>query len=113
MLPSARPEEALFIRGRRVPQGFPYLDVLLQGRPRHGLDDFSLRHPQMERGKRAKLFAPYDALDGFISLIREKSTRSAGEASPEGTDAGILGYPKLACAAEPVSPGRFPPPAPF
>ena len=29
-------------------------------------------HPKMRRGDRAKLFAPFDALNGFGSAIREK-----------------------------------------
>lgn len=62
------------IDGRLIPAQFPYLHVLLQGRPRHGMDDFSFRHPQMERGKRAKLFAPFDALDGYSANIASKNT---------------------------------------
>ena len=61
------------VDGRLIPLKFPYLSVLLEGRPRHGADAFSLRHPQMEKGKRAKLFAPYDALDGYSEHIRQKN----------------------------------------
>ena len=60
--------------GRAVSPQFPYLQVLLLGRPRHDRDEFSFRHPQMERGKRAKLFAPFDALDGYGDAIRSKNT---------------------------------------
>ena len=60
--------------GMQVPAQFPYLNVLLQGRPQHEMDDFSACHPRMERGKRAKLFAPFDALDGYGENIREKDT---------------------------------------
>ena len=34
-------------------------------RPQHVCDTFSRQHPKMARGKRAKLFAPFDALSGF------------------------------------------------
>ena len=54
---------------RKVFPSFPYLRVLLQGRPSHGEDP---KHPPMDRGHRAKIFAPFDALDGFSSEIREK-----------------------------------------
>lgn len=68
----------VLFRGVAVPDQFPYLSVLLQGRPRHGWDDFALRHPQMERGKRAKLFAPYDALDGYSAHVKEKNILYTG-----------------------------------
>lgn len=60
--------------GVKVPVAFPYLQVLLQGQPRHGLDAFTLRHPRMEQGQRAKIFAPFDALDGYGGSINEKRT---------------------------------------
>ena len=53
---------------------FPYLQVLMEGRPQHDTDDFCFRHPQMEQGKRAKLFAPFDALDGYGESISSKNT---------------------------------------
>lgn len=34
-------------------------------RPVHNGDAFSRHHPKMERGNRAKIFAPFDALTGF------------------------------------------------
>ena len=40
---------------RKVPVSFPYLRVLMQGRPEHGKED--PKHPPMERGHRAKIFA--------------------------------------------------------
>lgn len=60
------------IDGKLIPFQFPYLTVLLLGRPQHDLDDFSHRYPQMERGKRAKLFAPFDALDGYSENVNSK-----------------------------------------
>ena len=60
--------------GFLVPVDFPYLNALLLGRPRHTMDDFSFRHPQMDQGKRAKVFAPFDALDGYGESISEKNT---------------------------------------
>lgn len=61
-----------------MPADFPYRDVLAKGRPRHDrLDSFRIRHPQMDPGRRAKLFAPFDALRGFSEAIRkaEKDTK--------------------------------------
>ncbi|MCC6095116.1 MAG: hypothetical protein LIV24_08905 [Eubacterium sp.] len=42
-----------------------YQALKKQHRPIHNGDPFSLRHPKMARGNRAKLFAPFDALAGF------------------------------------------------
>ena len=59
-----------------MPPDFKYRDVFLRGRPRHErLDDFSVRHPRMDTAKRAKIFAPFDALRGFDLSIREKDVR--------------------------------------
>lgn len=72
-LPLANDQVQYIIDGELIPLEFPYLQALLQGRPRHGMDDFSLRHPRMERRKRAKLFAPFDALDGYSENIASKN----------------------------------------
>ena len=56
-----------------VPADFKYLDVLKKGRPQHDrFDPFSLRHPRMDCGKRAKIFAPFDALRGFNFAISRR-----------------------------------------
>lgn len=56
-----------------VPPGFKYMNVLLAGRPRHGrFDEFSLKHPKMDVGHRAKIFAPFDALRGFSEAVNAK-----------------------------------------
>ena len=60
--------------GLEIPLDFPYLTIIFQGPPEHDNDDFSLRHPKMERGKRAKIFAPFDALDGYSDAVRSKDT---------------------------------------
>ena len=83
---SPRPREegaCVFVHGVAVPVQFPYLSVLLQGRPRHGWDDFARRHPPMEREKRAKLFAPYDALDGYSAHVREKNVSYVNRIEPD------------------------------
>ena len=55
-----------------MPEDFPYREVLQKGRPRHGrLDPFRIRHPQMDTGRRAKIFAPFDALKGFDEAIQK------------------------------------------
>ena len=73
-----------------MPPGFPYRDTFLKGKPRHDrCDPFRARHPEMEHGRRAKIFAPFDALRGFSDrlgeaaashLMREGSLRSRPEA---------------------------------
>ena len=56
-----------------MPSDFAYRDVYAKGKPRHDrYDRFSIRHPNMDRGKRAKIFAPFDALKGFCELIDSK-----------------------------------------
>ncbi|MBR3019904.1 MAG: hypothetical protein IKH57_22990 [Clostridia bacterium] len=84
-------EQALFLLdGRAVPPDFPYLQVLMQGRPRHDGDDFCFRHPRMEQSKRAKLFAPYDALDGYSDSVREKNTVYTDRIIPDESETGEL-----------------------
>ena len=57
-----------------MPAGFKYREVFLKGKPRHDrYDSFRIRHPQMDPGKRAKLFAPFDALRGFDFAILMKN----------------------------------------
>ena len=53
-----------------------YLDLLGKERPAHDGDRFSLRHPRMPRGQRAKLFAPFDALRGFDFAISAKTAEA-------------------------------------
>ncbi len=63
-----------------VPDGFRYREVYLQGRPGHEkYDDFSVRHPRMDVGHRAKIFAPFDALRGFSAAILEKKAECERE----------------------------------
>ena len=65
--------------GKIIPQDFPYVCILVQGRPCHYQDAFSCRHPQMERRKRAKIFAPFDALDGYSDCIASKRVQYCGK----------------------------------
>ena len=61
------------MRDDHIPPGFRYRDVLKQGKPQHTPDDaFYIRHPPMSRAKRAKIFAPFDALRGFGDAVRSK-----------------------------------------
>jgi len=63
----------LLWQGRLVSLQFPYLQALFQQRPRHRMDEFEFQHPPMEREKRAKIFAPYDALDGYSASVKKKN----------------------------------------
>ena len=72
----------------KIPENFKYREVFLKGKPRHSTDDpFSVRHPKMDLSRRAKLFAPFDALRGFSAAVIAKDERY--EERKE-TDAGIL-----------------------
>ena len=52
------------------PAGFKYNRLMKARRLEHQkYDDFRSRHPKMEFGHRAKLFAPFDALIGFSEMI--------------------------------------------
>ena len=56
-----------------MPDGFRYREVFMKGKPQHEMfDKFSVKHPKMDVGKRAKIFAPFDALKGFNEAIADK-----------------------------------------
>ena len=57
---------------RLIPVSGPYSRVRARGCPAHTGGRFALLHPQMERGRRAKSFAPFDALEGFSDRIRTR-----------------------------------------
>ena len=58
-----------------MPANFKYSDVLKKGKPQHEKTDlFRVRHPEMKASKRAKLFAPFDALRGFRDLISSENS---------------------------------------
>ena len=57
-----------------MPENFKYKEVFERGRPRHDADDpFFIRHPRMDLSRRAKLFAPFDALRGFSAAVIAKN----------------------------------------
>ncbi len=66
--------EAISVPGyMAMPADFPYREVFRKGRPRHRkTSSFRLRHPSMPCAKRAKIFAPFDALAGFDQRIANK-----------------------------------------
>ena len=54
------------------PKYFKYKEVYEHGKPKHEpFDAFRMKHPSMPLQKRAKIFAPFDALRGFDFKIRE------------------------------------------
>ena len=82
-----------------MPADFAYRDVLRKGRPRHDApyDAFSVRHPAMDPGRRAKLFAPFDALAGFREQIaaqedeeEEGAPRACEPGEAPGNEEGLL-----------------------
>lgn len=64
---------------------FPYQDVLDRGYPRHRWNDpFRLKHPSMDPSRRAKLFAPFDALKGFSEAVASKEELYVEPRVPDG-----------------------------
>ena len=61
------------MKAAALPTGFKYTAAFVAGRPSHTDDFFFCKHPKMERGKRAKIFAPFDALDGYSESIDSKN----------------------------------------
>ena len=58
-----------------MPAEFEYRDVFEKGQPAHlWYDRFRIRHPAMDCGRRAKIFAPFDALSGFSDAVSAKET---------------------------------------
>lgn len=56
-----------------MPAGFRYKETFIRGKPKHSKTDaFRIRHPSMDVGKRAKIFAPFDALKGFNEAVAAK-----------------------------------------
>ena len=56
-----------------MPTGFPFRELFFKGRPKHKkYDDFWRKHPPMEPARRAKIFAPFDALVGFDEAVASK-----------------------------------------
>ena len=56
-----------------MPADFRYKEIFLRGKPYHSkTDDFRIRHPSMDVGKRATIFAPFDALKGFNEAVAAK-----------------------------------------
>ena len=62
--------------GMDMPPDFPYRGILEKGRPSHdAFDPFLIRHPPMPVSRRAKIFAPFDALRGFSERVANKETQ--------------------------------------
>ena len=56
-----------------MPDNFKYGEVLRRGPPQHEKwDNFRLKHPPMTPAHWAKIFSPFDALEGFMERIAEK-----------------------------------------
>ena len=88
-LSKAQPGEVLYMSSiglMSMPPGFKYRDVFLKGPPKHEkYDSFLIRHPRMDVGKRAKIFAPFDALRGFdfVIMCKNELYEDKAELGPE------------------------------
>ena len=63
--------------GMKVPAAFPYLDILIHGKP--DSDSACRKQPKC----RAILFAPFDALESFDEIISEVADSCRSGISPE------------------------------
>lgn len=62
-----------------MPEHFRYKETFLRGKPFHDpYDPFRCRHPSMDVRRRAKLFAPFDALRGFRDGIHTEEMTALG-----------------------------------
>ena len=52
------------------------LNSITKKRPSHDGDAFSRQHPKMPRSNRAKLFMPFDALDGFDETMEAETVET-------------------------------------
>ena len=70
------------------PPNFRYDRVEERGRPKHEKTDaFSIRHPHMDIVRRAKIFAPFDALRGFSAALMEAEASAQLDLSQDLSDA--------------------------
>ena len=56
-----------------IPPDYIHRDILEKGKPTHNRDAFYAKHPPMSLSRRAKIFAPFDALVGFDDAIESKN----------------------------------------
>lgn len=76
-----------------MPDGFRYREVFMKGKLQHEMfDKFSVRHPKMDVGKRAKIFAPFDALKGFNEAIADKEIPYVRQKELSDEDKAKLGH---------------------
>ena len=56
-----------------LPADFRHKELFMAGPPVHQkFDEFWCRHPSMDLNRRAKIFAPFDALKGFSEAVGSK-----------------------------------------
>ena len=70
---------------RWIDSSFPYWQTLTEGRP------VDRTHRRMDLVHRAKIFAPFNALEGYAELIREVN-RSFDEPEPEKTEPNVCQF---------------------
>ena len=71
------------------PEGSRYLQVMRRGKPIHDPDDaFRAKYPAMPLSRRAKIFAPFDALKGFREAIAAKGSSQIAKAGRSITSGG-------------------------
>ena len=89
-----------------MPAGFAFKNLFERGKPRHDRSDpFRARHPKMPLSRRAKIFAPFDALVGFDEAIASKevtyeSRRYLSDQERERLDGRLQKLARLTCRAK-------------
>ena len=53
-----------------------YSDIMDKNRPEHIDDVFSRRHPKMQTGDRAKIFAPFAALKTHVPTVKKRENQT-------------------------------------
>lgn len=72
-----------------MPADFRYKELFMAGPPVYQkFDEFWCRHPSMDLNRRAKIFAPFDALKGFSEAVGSKEIHyvKRHEISPEASE---------------------------
>jgi len=72
-----------------MPADFRHKELFMAGPPVHQkFDEFWCRHPSMDLNRRAKIFAPFNALKGFSEAISSKEVHyvKKHEVSPQSSE---------------------------
>ena len=69
---------------------FDYSKIIDLDRPEHNNDLFSIKHPKMRREDRAKIFAPFAALNGHAELLASEERITVPKIEVSADDSEII-----------------------